>query len=262
MMGGAGWCWGGDPGSGGQTWSLPVGVPPDFQPELRGSGGGGGGGASDAAQARKVRELESRLNATIEERGLYERANAHSGYLLDGLLFPGGRRDPFAILTRSGGWHKNATSLPADAAGGGIAAPSDEHPLILRSCVLELAIDYCTRVTNRVTTDYIAELNAIPEADPFPTLDEIEGRLLDDVARREPYCGLIERCVLTDFEGAGTDGTASAAAGGGGRDRRRRRRRRRRVVRRSARSRTRRRARTSSAASTRTCRTSTASSWV
>ena len=208
------WCGGrGKRGGGGS--SLPVGVPLDFQTELR---GGGNRAASDPAQTKKIADLESRLNATIEERGLYEKANTHSGYLLDGLLFPGGgdggggrkkKKDPFAILSGSGGWHKNATSPPADAA----AAASDEHPLILRSCVLELVVDYCTRVTNRVTNDYIAELNAIPESDPFPTLDEIEGRLLDDVAKREPYCGLIEMCLLTNFEGTGTDGMTAVEGG-------------------------------------------------
>ena len=186
-----------------------MGVPLDFQTKLR---GGGNRAASDPAQTKKIADLESRLNATIEERGLYEKANTHSGYLLDGLLFPGGgrkkKKDPFAILSGSGGWHKNATSPPADA-----AAASDEHPLILRPCVLELVVDYCTRVTNRVTNDYIAELNAIPESDPFPTLDEIEGRLLDDVSKREPYCGLIEMCVLTNFEGTGTDGMTAVEGG-------------------------------------------------
>ena len=36
-------------------------------------------------------------------------------------------------------------------------------------------------------------------------MDEIEGRLLDDVAKHEPYCGLIEMCVLTNFEGMYTN---------------------------------------------------------
>ncbi|KAL3815784.1 hypothetical protein ACHAXA_001678 [Cyclostephanos tholiformis] len=189
--------------------SLPVGVPPGFQAHLRGDGSSS---ITAAAYDRKVRDLEARLNATIKEKGLYERANTHSGYLLEGLLFPGKvgggmelnddgppRRDPFAILTESDGWYKNATSHS-------IGSPNDEHPLILRSCVLELVVDYCTRVTNRVTNDYIKELSAIPESDPFPTLDEIESHLLDEVGKREPYCGLIETCVLTDFVGTNATG--------------------------------------------------------
>lgn len=185
----------------GRSESLPVGVPPTFQTELR-----GGGGTVSAAEVQKVQDLEKRLNATIKEKGLYEKANLHSGYLLDGLLFPRiegnstvNRRDPFTILTKSDGWYRNATSLPADK-DGKIVAPNDEHPTILRSCALELIVDYCTRVTSRATNAYIKELNAIPESDPFPTLDEIETRLLDDVKKIEPYCGMIESCVRNNFE--------------------------------------------------------------
>lgn len=79
---------------------------------------------------------------------------------------------------RSNGWHRNGTSIPPGSS-------NDMHPLILRSCVLELVVDYCSRVTTRVTNEYIRELNAIPESDPFPTLDEIEKRLLDDVKDME-----------------------------------------------------------------------------
>ncbi len=44
-------------------------------------------------------------------------------------------------------------------------------------------------------------------------MDEIEGRLLDDVAKRELYCGLIEMCVLTNFEGTGMDGMTTVEGG-------------------------------------------------
>ncbi len=37
-------------------------------------------------------------------------------------------------------------------------------------------------------------------------MNKIKGRLLDDMAKRKPYCGLIKMCVLTNFEGTGTDG--------------------------------------------------------
>ena len=84
-MGGGGRTSPGKRGGGGS--SLPVGMPLDFQTKLR---GGGNRAASDPAQTKKIADLESRLNATIEERGLHEKAKTHSGYLLDRLLFPGG----------------------------------------------------------------------------------------------------------------------------------------------------------------------------
>lgn len=181
--------------------SLPVGVPPGFQPEIRAASVSSSGGDS-MVNSKAMADLELKLNATKKEKELYEKAVSHSSYLLDGLLFPqddgnttGEHRDIFNILTNTDGWFKNATTVPAGAA-------SDEHPSILRSCALELTIDYCSRITTRETNAYIAELNKIPEEDPFPTLDEIESQLMDNVRRHEPYCPLVESCMLTNFESA------------------------------------------------------------
>lgn len=180
-----------------------MGVPPNYQTELRGIISGGGAAASSSAGVSEleVKNLEAKLNVTTKEKELYEKAVSHSSHLLNGLLFPAenessssSHRDPFTTLTNSDGWYQNATSLPVNA-------PNDEHPSILRSCTLELTIDYCTRVTTRETNSYLAELNAIPENETFPTLDHIESRLMDDVRKTEPYCGLIESCILTNFEG-------------------------------------------------------------
>lgn len=211
--------------------SLPVGVPPHFQTELRGGGSGSSNNiASTTESTQKINNLEKKLNATIKEKELYEMAATHSNLLLDGLLFPRNKhqntsttqsnstssshhRDPFTILTNSDGWYRNATFHPStkgSSTDGTTTATTtyhdsnnnknDEHPTILRSCVLELAIDYCTRLTTRATKVYLEILNAIPESDPFPTLDEIEQYLLDDVKSQEPYCGLIESCMATNFE--------------------------------------------------------------
>ena len=180
--------------------SLPVGVPPDFQAGLRRTDLAAAG--TGAAGAKEIEDLRTELNATADEKKLYERAVAHSGHLIEGLLFSdagsaaAAPRDPFAILTDSGGWHRNSTAPAANA-------PRDEHPSILRSCALEQSIDYCDRVARRSTDAYIAELAAIPESDPFPTLEEIEARLLDDVRGEEPFCGALEGCIAGDFEDAG-----------------------------------------------------------
>ncbi|KAL7457070.1 hypothetical protein ACHAWC_009983 [Mediolabrus comicus] len=175
--------------------SLPVGVPPGFQPELRGLGSG----KPAAANAAELNALEQKLNVTKKEKELYEKAVTHSSNLLEGMLFPSDgksekeSRDVFSTLTSTDGWFSNATTIPSDA-------PNDEHPTILRSCALELSIDYCNRVTTRETNAYVETLNAIPESEPFPSLDEIEKKLLDDVKSKEPYCSILESCILNDYE--------------------------------------------------------------
>ena len=44
------------------------------------------------------------------------------------------------------------------------------------------------------------ELAAIPDTDPFPSLQEIETHLLTKVKEDEPYCGIIENCIVSNFE--------------------------------------------------------------
>ncbi|KAL7467123.1 hypothetical protein ACHAXS_007387 [Conticribra weissflogii] len=203
--------WGGKRGrgrskAGKEGASLPVGIPPGFQTEFRGAGGAStsssaSGSMANAADMKKMNELEAKLNSTEEARDLYEKAVTHSSYLLEGLLFPSSNdpsgdekvMDPFAILAESDGWFSNATALPPNA-------PNDNHPSILRSCMLELIIDYCNRITTRKTNAYLDELSAIPDYEPFPSMDEIEKRLLDDVKGQEPFCAMIETCMLNNFE--------------------------------------------------------------
>lgn len=195
-------------GKGGKGESLPVGIPPNFQAELRGGLGSASSattGTSTAATSQEIKNLEMKLNTTKEEKNLYEKAVTHSSHLLNGMLLPTKKsdasddtttasRDPFTILTKSDGWYQNATSLPTKD------SPNDEHPSILRSCTLELSIDYCTRITTRETNVYLEELAKIPETDAFPSIDVIEKHLLDEVKKVEPYCGIIESCIVSNFE--------------------------------------------------------------
>lgn len=180
-------------GKGKGSLSIPVGVPPGFQPELRSTSTG-----SAAESQKDVQELEIKLNATNKKADLYEKAVKHSNSLLDGLLFPAhGKKnattkDIFTLLTETDGWYQNVTTLPA-------GAPNNEHPAILRSCAAELSLDYCTRVSSRETNAYVEELSLIPDDQPFPTMDEIEQHLVDVINATEPYCALIETCIMSDY---------------------------------------------------------------
>jgi hypothetical protein len=182
-------------GKGKDSLSLPVGVPPGFQPEFRFTGSG-----SSSANEQKMQDLEEKLNSTTKKVDLYKKAVSHSNNLLDGLLFPMQSEknattnpDIFTFLTESDGWFQNATTLPSGAS-------NNEHPVILRSCAAELSIDYCTRVSSRETSAYVEELSLIPDDQPFPTMDEIEQHLVDVINATEPYCALIETCIMTNFE--------------------------------------------------------------
>ena len=181
-------------GKGKGAMSLPIGVPPGFQPELR------VGSTASSRSDEDVRDLEEKLNATTKKADLYQNAIKHSNNLLDGLLFPSKRKenataqqDIFTLLSNTDGWFQNATTIPA-------GSPNNEHPAILRSCATELALDYCTRVSTRETNTYVEELGSIPDDQPFPTMEEIEKRLVDRINITEPYCAKIETCILTGYE--------------------------------------------------------------
>eukprot|EP00956_Cyclotella_meneghiniana_P002511 scaffold2877_cov41-Cyclotella_meneghiniana.AAC.2 len=171
-------------GRGKGSSSLPVGVPPGFQPELR---------RGVATTSNDI--LETKLNATNKMADLYEKAYKNSNTLLDGLLFPNATHkvEIFSHLTETDGWFKNATTLP-------VGSYSNRHPSILRSCATELSLDYCTRVSKRETDAYVEELSLIPDDKPFPTMDQIEQHLVDIINATEPYCAIIETCIITDYE--------------------------------------------------------------
>ena len=91
--------------------SLPVGIPPNFQSDLRGLGSSGGGAAAAASNAQEIKDLEQKLNATTKEKDLYEKAVKHSSQLLNSMLFPnknnkkGEDKKITTILTNSDGWY-------------------------------------------------------------------------------------------------------------------------------------------------------------
>ena len=89
----------------------------------------------------------------------------------------------------------------ADASDGTEAATagqlSDEY--VLRSCVVDLSLDYCTRVSARVTTDYLDELERLPEAD-YPSLADLDELLSNRTDAIEPYCSTFSKCYLEEFK--------------------------------------------------------------
>ena len=186
-------------GKGKGSLSLPVGVPPGFQPELRLRSTGSSPVTSGEGQ-KDTNELELKLNATNKKMELYEKAVGHSNSLLEGLLFPTEstknattQKDIFTCLSETDGWFQNATTLPSGSS-------NNENPVILRSCAAELSLDYCSRVSTRKTNEYVDELGLIPDDQPFPTMEEIEQHLVGTINATEPYCALIEACILTDYE--------------------------------------------------------------
>ena len=95
--------------------------------------------------------METKLKASEETAILMEKAATHAGLLLDSVLFAPPNtttpNDVFAFLdTNHHAW--NATK-------------SNRAPVVsqvMRSCTLELSLDYCGRLSTHVTNGYLDEM--------------------------------------------------------------------------------------------------------
>lgn len=77
---------------------------------------------------------------------------------------------------------------------------NDTPSLVLRTCTMEMVMDLCERLTNHATNEWVNNLKVT-------TIDEITdeqlARFTDDVMDavhgREPFCALVEKCVIEDY---------------------------------------------------------------
>mmetsp|Transcript_27266 Transcript_27266/g.39940 ORF Transcript_27266/g.39940 Transcript_27266/m.39940 type:complete len:278 (-) Transcript_27266:828-1661(-) len=168
-------------GSASGSGSLPVGLP---------SVGRSGGGGSTAASSAALSQLEKKVEDLGNETQRLEKMATHASLLLDAIMFPPSPdTDAYGQLAKLGAdaWDEEKTK-------------NDALTTILRSCVTELALDYCTRVSTHVTTEYLddvmADTNATAE---YPSFLEIEADLKRRVEEREPYCSIFDDCLKESF---------------------------------------------------------------
>lgn len=147
--------------------SLPVGVPVV-------------GGSVSMAQTSF---LESQLEVVEKEGKLMEKAATHASLLLDNVLFPPQDKDPFVELQSNGYWDKTI---------------SDPEVLVLRTCVIELSLDYCSRLSTHITGDFLKEFRKGVE-EQYESMEEVEIILNNQLIAAEPYCGFFDACYAEDF---------------------------------------------------------------
>ena len=220
------------PGARGEAGSLPVGVPPKLA-DVRAGGGSGSSTVEANALKKQVKTLEKEMVSYDKLIETSNEAVLHASYTIDSLLLPTKPKDGelgadcmaegssyppfvdvFAALKKSNGWDATAessvTATDGDAEGAALGAAaataasastesklSDEY--ILRSCVVDLTLDYCTRVSTRVTTEYLDELSATPDAE-YPALSELDGLLSARTEEVEHYCVGFDKCYVDEFK--------------------------------------------------------------
>lgn len=157
----------------GNKKQLPVGIP----------GASSGTGPSTA----QVKALETSLaqlsNTTLQLEKMVMRGSS----MLDSVLVPVTDQDMFTIIDQQNAWK---TESPVNA-----------NNEILRNCVMEMTLDYCQRASTKVATDLVTELEASGKTlDELLAMQGLEQIILDEVAKAEPYCAIVDNCVVTEYE--------------------------------------------------------------
>lgn len=177
--------------------ALPMGIP--GQSAIGRSTGSGNGsrsaaagtgastGTSSTASDKQLKELE----AEVKE---YKDVALRSSTLLDAILFPLTTGE-YEIATDNS---KNATDvfhLLADSSGWNSTGNQD---LILKTCVMEISLDYCSRLSTWLTNDWVGKQVGL-ETLTDEVVAAYTNYLNEALPASEPYCLLVEECVLSDY---------------------------------------------------------------
>ena len=148
---------------------LPVGVPKRM----------GGSGIS----ATKYSTLEAKLNKTTAELEASVKSMSHTTEMMEAMFFPHKNdTDVFTEMKESGTWDTKTAVTVMDKT--------------VRSCVMELSLDYCKRFSVDIATKYV---ESFAEGQEFPSMTEVEALLQKQINDTEPFCAIIDHCVSKEF---------------------------------------------------------------
>lgn len=186
-----------------QKNALPVGVPP-------GTSGFSSGASGEASKSSYVLEKElkdantkaDKMKKELDENKL---ATTHAGYLIDAFLFPKMKNvidvesntnktvplDVFELLHEVNGW-----DAVIDTTKGEEISVEKHTTAIIKACVIDMTLDFCTRVSKRLTNEYLESLSQ----ENYPSFAEMETQLKEIVKEREPYCASFDVCYSGEFK--------------------------------------------------------------
>lgn len=176
--------------------ALPVGVPPrGKQSSLSYSSS-----SSTYTFEKTIKKLEQELDSKSKELELEESATKHGGYLINSFLFPelmnqtdeDGNMveepiDIFTEMNRTNAW---------DYANVGNGA--DDEIVIMAACLVDLTLDYCTRLSTKATEAYLDSITSLSDSE-YPTFIQMEQELRGSIEEQEPYCSIFSSCFDDNF---------------------------------------------------------------
>lgn len=146
---------------------LPVGI----------KASNGAGQADDFA----LRKLQQKMDDVEEKNELLTKSALHSDILMNAMLFTNPTTDDaFKTLHDTNAWDNNTNTENYDL----------DDATILRTCVINLSVDYCSRVARDIPPEKLEDV----------TLWNMETVIYDLLGEIDPFCGKIDKCHKEDFE--------------------------------------------------------------
>mmetsp|Transcript_7098 Transcript_7098/g.10171 ORF Transcript_7098/g.10171 Transcript_7098/m.10171 type:complete len:573 (-) Transcript_7098:48-1766(-) len=199
------------------TTQLPVGIP-------YGSVNGPISSFPTSSQLPSQKELDDAQNKikSLESKvQIYKDASTHGGYLIESFLFPqqveymsngdqslagDGKYselsnhtketrivDIFDVMTKNNTWHTDTNSFDKSSLN-----LEEKNDILIKSCFVDLTLDYCKRLSTKVTNDYIDTLKNVTDLPSFATMESEVKNLIE---KEEPYCSGFYACVKAQFQG-------------------------------------------------------------
>jgi hypothetical protein len=183
--------------------ALPVGIPTGFYASSRTrKGAGAASSTSTYALEKQLKTTQEKLDAVQNQLDETQLATTHAGYLIDSFLFPVTSNstdtegnvskvpvDIFSIMNETGAW-----DVPIHES----TVNGDDELIILKSCMVDLTLDYCTRFSSKTTIDYLDGLVDLSNSE-YPTFIEMEKQLQTLIEESEPYCAKFSNCYENGF---------------------------------------------------------------
>jgi len=177
--------------------ALPIGIP--------GRVGGGSGGSSSTggstttnpsssdsfsstASSKEVEGLKAQLEKAQDSVGEMKKSISRSSDFLDAILVNGkNASDMYTVLDQQKAW-TSATNT------------NNMTTKVLLTCVQELSLDYCQRFTTGLANIFVDDMMSTGKtAQEILAMENLEDLLMERVKQEEPYCALLDKCIVSDF---------------------------------------------------------------
>jgi hypothetical protein len=180
------WMFGGNKGGAAteKKPELPVGVPATSATPAPSSSASAAYNVAASKELEKLQEEKTAMNDLL----------VRSAAMMEAVLFPMTYAAPPS--TRMQDPQKNYTDLFAYLnQTDGWASPT-ARPKVLRSCLQDVALEYCQRFTTIMTEEFLA---AHPDVMADKDNEDLISQLTDRLQEQEPYCMLVDACIINGF---------------------------------------------------------------